>query len=84
MIAMGDMSGSVTLTANESVTVVATGSGVTGLMQVAVTVTDGAGAGAGAGASAAVDWAVAARAGPAGWRRRHCIGGVRARQAHRS
>ena len=38
-IAMGDMSGSVTLTANESVTVVATGSGVTGLMQVAVTVT---------------------------------------------
>ena len=39
MIAMGDMSGSATLTANESVTVVATGSGVTGLMQVAVTVT---------------------------------------------
>ena len=34
------MSGSVTLTANESVTVVATGSGVTGLMQVAVTATD--------------------------------------------
>ena len=42
MIAMGDMSGSATLTANESVTVVATGSGVTGLMQVAVTVTDDA------------------------------------------
>ena len=41
MIAMGDMSGSATLTANESVTVVATGSGVTGLMQVMVTVTDG-------------------------------------------
>ena len=41
MIAMGDMSGSATLTANESVTVVASGSGVTGLMQVAVTVTDG-------------------------------------------
>ena len=40
-IAMGDMSGSATLTANESVTVVATGSGVTGLMQVMVTVTDG-------------------------------------------
>ena len=40
-IAMGDMSGSATLTANESVTVVATGSGVSGLMQVAVTVTDG-------------------------------------------
>ena len=39
-IAMGDMSGSVMLTANESVTVVATGSGVTGLMQVAVTATD--------------------------------------------
>ena len=39
-IAMGDMSGSATLTANESVTVVATGSGVTGLMQVAVTATD--------------------------------------------
>ena len=39
-IAMGAMSGSVTLTANESVTVVATGSGVTGLMQVAVTATD--------------------------------------------
>ena len=39
MIAMGDMSGSATLTANESVTVVASGSGVTGLMQVAVTVT---------------------------------------------
>ncbi len=39
MIAMGDMSGSATLTANESVTVVATGSGVSGLMQVAVTVT---------------------------------------------
>ena len=39
MIAMGDMSGSAMLTANESVTVVATGSGVTGLMQVAVTVT---------------------------------------------
>ena len=39
MIAMGDMSGSATLTANESVTVVATGSGVTGLMQVAVTAT---------------------------------------------
>ena len=38
-IAMGDMSGSATLTANESVTVVATGSGVTGLMQVAVTAT---------------------------------------------
>ena len=38
-IAMGAMSGSATLTANESVTVVATGSGVTGLMQVAVTVT---------------------------------------------
>ena len=43
MIAMGDMSGSAMLTANESVTVVATGSGVTGLMQVAVTVTDAAG-----------------------------------------
>ena len=41
MIAMGDMSGSATLTANESVTVVATGSGVSGLMQVMVTVTDG-------------------------------------------
>ena len=41
MIAMGEMSGSATLTANESVTVVASGSGVTGLMQVAVTVTDG-------------------------------------------
>ena len=41
MIAMGDMSGSATLTANESVTVVASGSGVTGLMQVMVTVTDG-------------------------------------------
>ena len=40
-IAMGDMSGSATLTANESLTVVATGSGVAGLMQVAVTVTDG-------------------------------------------
>ena len=39
MIAMGAMSGSATLTANESVTVVATGSGVTGLMQVAVTAT---------------------------------------------
>ena len=38
-IAMGDMSGSAMLTANESVTVVATGSGVSGLMQVAV-VTD--------------------------------------------
>ena len=37
-IAMGDMSGSVMLTANESVTVVATGSGVSGLMQVMVTV----------------------------------------------
>ena len=41
MIAMGAMSGFATLTANESVTVVASGSGVTGLMQVAVTVTDG-------------------------------------------
>ena len=39
MIAMGAMSGSATLTANESVTVVASGSGVTGLMQVAVTAT---------------------------------------------
>ena len=39
-IAMGDMSGSATLTANESLTVVATGSGISGLMQVAVTVTD--------------------------------------------
>ena len=39
-IAMGEMSGSVMLTANESVTVVATGSGVSGLMQVMVTVTD--------------------------------------------
>ena len=39
MIAMGDMSGSAMLTANESVTVVATGNGVSGLMQVAVTVT---------------------------------------------
>ena len=39
MIAMGEMSGSAMLTANESVTVVASGSGVTGLMQVAVTVT---------------------------------------------
>ena len=38
-IAMGDMSGSVMLTANESVTVVATGSGISGLMQVMVTVT---------------------------------------------
>ena len=38
-IAMGDMSGSATLTANESVTVVATGDGVSGLMQVMVTVT---------------------------------------------
>ena len=35
-IAMGDMSGSAMLTANESVTVVATGDGVTGLMQVMV------------------------------------------------
>ena len=42
MIAMGEMSGSAMLTANESVTVVATGSGVTGLMQVMVTVTDAA------------------------------------------
>ena len=41
-IAMGEMSGSATLTANESVTVVATGSGVSGLMQVMVTVTDAA------------------------------------------
>ena len=41
-IAMGEESGSVTLTANESVTVVATGSGVSGLMQVMVTVTDAA------------------------------------------
>ena len=41
MIAVGDMSGSAMLTANESVTVVATGSGVSGLMQVMVTVTDG-------------------------------------------
>ena len=41
MIAMGAMSDSAMLTANESVTVVATGSGVTGLMQVMVTVTDG-------------------------------------------
>ena len=47
MIAMGDMSGSAVLTStadddmdNETVTVVATGSGVTGLMQVAVAVTD--------------------------------------------
>ena len=39
MIAMGAMSGFATLTANESVTVVTSGSGVTGLMQVAVTVT---------------------------------------------
>ena len=39
-IAMGEMSGSAMLTANESVTVVATGSGVSGLMQVAVTATD--------------------------------------------
>ena len=39
MIAMGDMSGSATLTANESVTVVASGSGVSSLMQVMVTVT---------------------------------------------
>ena len=38
-IAMGAMSGSATLTANESVTVVATGTGVSGLMQVMVTVT---------------------------------------------
>ena len=38
-IAMGDMSGSAMLTANESVTVVATGTGVSGLMQVMVTVT---------------------------------------------
>ena len=41
-IAMGELSGSATLTANESVTVVATGSGVSGLMQVMVTVTDAA------------------------------------------
>ena len=41
-IAMGETSGSATLTANESVTVVATGSGVSGLMQVMVTVTDAA------------------------------------------
>ena len=41
MIAMGEMSGYAMLTANESVTVVATGSGVSGLMQVMVTVTDG-------------------------------------------
>ena len=47
MIAMGEMSGSTMLTAtadddmdNETVTVVATGSGITGLMQVAVAVTD--------------------------------------------
>ena len=47
MIAMGDMSGSAVLTStadddmeDETVTVVATGSGVTGLMQVEVTVTD--------------------------------------------
>ena len=39
-IAMGDMSGYAMLTANESVTVVATGSGVSGLMQVMVTVTE--------------------------------------------
>ena len=46
-IAMGDMSGSAVLTStadddmeDETVTVVATGSGVTGLMQVAVAVTD--------------------------------------------
>ena len=39
MITMGDMSGYAMLTANESVTVVASGSGVTGLMQVMVTVT---------------------------------------------
>ncbi len=39
-IAMGEMSGSVTLTANESVTVEATGSGITTPMQVMVTVTD--------------------------------------------
>ena len=41
-IAMGAMSGSAMLTANESVTVVATGTGVSGLMQVMVTVTDAA------------------------------------------
>ena len=40
MIAMGEMSGSAMLTANESLTVVATGSGISGLMQVKVTVTD--------------------------------------------
>ena len=40
MIAMGDMSGYAMLTANESVTVVATGDGVSGLMQVMVTVTE--------------------------------------------
>ena len=39
-IAMGAKSGSAMLTANESVTVVATGSGVTGLMQVMVTATE--------------------------------------------
>ena len=39
-IAMGDMSGYAMLTANESVTVVATGTGVSGLMQVMVTVTE--------------------------------------------
>ena len=42
MIAMGEMSGYAMLTANESVTVVATGDGVSGLMQVMVTVTDAA------------------------------------------
>ena len=81
-IAMGDMSGSVMLTANESVTVVATGSGVSGLMQVAVTATD---------APEPVpalpliaQWL--ARAGPAGWRRAAAVSAAASglvRRAHR-
>ena len=81
-IAMGDMSGSAMLTANESVTVVATGQRRQ---------RPHAGRGdrdrrAGAGASAVVDCAVAARSWPDGWRRTgSCIGGgVRASRAHRS
>ena len=84
MIAMGAMSGSATLTANESVTVVASGSGVTGLMQVAVTVT---------AAPEPVPEPVPALPligqlllglGLLGGGAGICIGGVRARRAHRS
>ena len=85
MIALGAMSGSATLTANESVTVVASGSGVTGLMQVAVTATD---------APEPVPEPVPAL--PligqlllglgllGGGVQALCIGGVRAKRAHRS